>query len=66
MRTDKQTEIKNSVDVLRSFSEAPNNTTLLTVSYSLLQSVHTVIHALPFLVTIIPPLFDESRTCGSS
>jgi len=52
MRTDMQANMGNMVDALRSFAEAPNNTTLLT--YHNLSCSLYIIHAISWLVTILP------------
>ena len=38
---------KNPVDAFRNFTEAPNNTTLITVTQSFLQSAHNSRNSLP-------------------
>jgi len=64
MRTDMQVNMVNRVDALRSFDEAPNNTTLLT--YHNLSCSLYIIHAISWLVTILPRLFDECRIFDTS
>jgi len=64
MRTDMQANMVNIVDALSSFAEAPNNTTLLT--YHKLSCSLYIIHAISWLVTILPRLFGECRIFDTS
>ena len=64
IRADIQTDMKNIVDDLRNFAEAHNNTTLLSVSKSLMQPVYNSrnsLHCYNFST-----VFEESRTCDAS
>jgi len=57
--------MRNIVDDLHNFAEAPNNTTLSYLYHNLRCSLY-IIHALLCLVTILSRPFDEIRKCDLS